>query len=247
MKLSVIIPAFNEERRILPTLEKVDAYLKGQTYTSEVIIVDDCSTDKTFSVVKEFIAARPTWRLFKNAQNLGKGASVKHGMLAAKGEFRLFSDADLSTPIEEVEKFFPYFDAGPDGRAAYDVVIGSRRVKGAQVAVRQPFMREAAGRVFSRLVRLLTLRGFVDTQCGFKMFTAQAAENIFFKETINRFGFDVEILYIAIKIFGYRVKEAPVVWMDSIFTRVRLLQDSSRMFVDLLRIPWNDLRGLYRK
>ncbi len=238
--LSIIIPCYNEERRIGDTLRKVDHFLQNQHFLSEVIIVDDGSRDQTQALVQKFIEEKPSFRLIKNEVNLGKGGSVKKGMLLARGEVRLFSDADLSTPIEEIIGFLKLVKE-------FDVVIGSRRVKGADVRVRQPILREGAGRIFSLLVRLLTLRGFIDTQCGFKMFTSQAAVDIFSRQTINRFGFDVEILYIAVRRLNLKVKEAPVQWFDSPFTRVRLFQDSLNMFMDLLRIRLNDWAGTYSK
>ena len=239
IRLSIIVPAYNEATRIGPTLQKIFAYLARQSYAAEVLVVDDASTDKTADAVEKILSGKAHCRLLRNEKNIGKGGSVRRGMLEAQGELRLFSDADLSTPIEEVEKFFKQVPP-------FDVVIASRRVKGCNVAKRQPVMREASGRVFSLLVRLLTLRGFIDTQCGFKLFTAKAAEDIFRRQTINRFGFDVEILYIAKKM-GYRIKESPVTWFDSPDTRVRFLRDATRMFLDLLIIRWNDVRGLYTK
>lgn len=236
--LSIVIPAYNEAGRILAALEKIEAFLKQQAYSAEVLIVDDCSSDKTVDVVKKIITSRPNYRLLMNQVNTGKGASVRKGMLAASGRFRLFSDADLSTPIEEVNKFLELIKS-------YDVIIGSRRIRGARVAVRQPIFREGAGRIFSVLVRLLTLRGFIDTQCGFKLFNAQSAQEVFKRQTIERFGFDVEILYIAKKL-GFKIKEAPVTWFDSPFTRVRLLRDSTQMFLDLIRIRVNGWRGRYQ-
>lgn len=235
--LSIVVPAYNESKRILPTLEKIAAYLARQPYSYEVIVVDDASTDLTPSVVMAFGARHPWFHLIINERNMGKGASVRRGMLEAKGAFRLFTDADLSTPIEELDNFFRY--APP-----FDVVIGSRRVRGSNVAKRQPIMREASGRLFSILVRLLTMRGFVDTQCGFKMFSALAADDVFRRQTIDRFGFDVEILFIAKKL-GYRVRETAVTWFDSPDTRVRLFHDAPKMFLDLLAIRVNDAQGKY--
>ncbi|MCG3205443.1 MAG: Undecaprenyl-phosphate mannosyltransferase [Elusimicrobia bacterium] len=236
MLISIIIPALNEEKRILPTLEKIAQYLNQQSYSSEVIVVDDGSSDHTPKIVQTFAQKHPRFRLIMQPENLGKGAAVKKGMLVARGDHRLFSDADLSTPIEELEKFLSY-------RA--DVVIGSRRVKGCRIEKRQPFFREAAGRIFSVLVRCLTLRGFIDTQCGFKLFTAQAAQEIFSRQTISRFGFDVEVLFIA-QLKGFRIIEAPVTWIDSPFTRVRFFRDSTRMFLDLVRIRLNHFRRRYQ-
>jgi dolichyl-phosphate beta-glucosyltransferase len=237
--LSIIIPAYNESQRILPTLETIKAFIDKQSYSVEVIVVDDCSTDKTRDIVGAFVAGKNNFTLTANTRNLGKGASVKKGMLIARGAFRLFSDADLSTPIDEVHKFFTLLEN------SHDIVIGSRRVKGANVVKRQPIYREASGRVFSVLVRLLLMRGFLDTQCGFKMFTATAAQSVFPKLTINGFGFDVEALYIAKEMQGLKIKEAPVSWFDSPNSQVRLWRDATRMFTDLLRIRWNRLCGRY--
>jgi dolichyl-phosphate beta-glucosyltransferase len=237
--LSVVIPAFNEETRIGPTLENVFSYLSAQSYSFEVIVIDDCSTDATVSLVQKYFSNKSQGKIICNEKNLGKGASVKRGMLAAQGKFRLFSDADLSTPIEEVGRlvtFIPPFDA----------VIGSRRVKGARINKRQPLLREAAGRIFSLLVRLIALRGFIDTQCGFKLFTAESAKKIFSLQKIEDFGFDVEILYIATRLLGYKVKEAPVVWVDSPNSRVRVIKDSLKMFGDILKIRFIHVSGQYK-
>ncbi len=235
--LSIIIPAYNESKRILPTLEKIEKFRQLQSYTTEIIVVDDASTDGTSDVVETFIADKPFFRLVRNEKNIGKGGSVQRGMLLAEGAYRLFSDADMSTPIEEVQKFL--------GLKYVDVVIGSRRVTGAHLAKRQPVLREAAGRIFSVLVRFLVLRGFLDTQCGFKMFTGAVAEKVFRRQTIMRFGFDVEILFVAKKI-GCEIREVGVHWEDSPFTRVHLFRDSTAMFLDLLRIRRNDAKGRYK-
>lgn len=235
--LSIVIPAYNEEVRILPTLETIRSYLDQQTYSWEVLVVDDCSRDRTRGLVAGFVEKNKKFTLLTNDRNLGKGAAVKKGMLKAHGSFRLFFDADLSIPIEEIDRFFAEIKN-------YDIVIGSRRVAGAVLIKRQPVVREASGRIFSVLVRLFTLRGFLDTQCGFKMFTAKAAQAIFPKLTIERFGFDVEALFIAKK-RGFKIKEAPVRWVDSPQSQVRLWRDASRMFLDLFRIRLNNWRNLY--
>lgn len=232
--LSVVIPAYNEEARILPTLDKINLYKQTCGYPVEVIVVDDCSQDRTNEVVRHYIADKPDFRLIKNEFNSGKGASVRAGVAESDGRYVLFSDADMSTPIEEVGKLM---DALKDN---YQVAIGSRRLKGAHLIQRQPILREAAGRVFSVLVRFITLPGFLDTQCGFKIFTREAAREIFRRQTIEGFGFDVEILYIAVKKLGLKVKEVPVIWMDSPATRVRMFRDSTLMFLDLIRIRVHD-------
>jgi len=259
--LSIIIPAYNEAGRLIPTLEQAETFVKAQSYPIEVIVVDDGSKDDTYATALNFVSGRENFKLIKNPSNLGKGAAIKKGMEAASGALRLFSDADLSTPLEEIHKFISYLepkdvrpgdnrsgDSQPAGNypADYQIVIGSRRVKGARVAKRQPFYREGAGRVFSFLVRIFLLGGFLDTQCGFKMFTAEAARNIFPRLTINRFGFDIEILFVAQKIFGYKIKEAPVTWYDSPSSKVRLAKDSLQMFLDIFRIRWRWLKGKYR-
>ncbi len=236
--LSIIVPAYNEGARLGPTLEKIAAFTSRQSFSSEIIVVDDGSTDGTRALAEAFAAKNKNTVVAANPGNQGKGAAVKRGMLLARGKWRLFTDADSSTPIEFVNTFFPLADSG------YDVVIGSRRVRGADVAKRQPFYRQGSGNIFSVLVRLLLLRGFIDTQCGFKLFSGAAAELIFPRLTIDGFGFDVEVLYIAVK-RGLRVKEAPVRWIDSPYTHVHLVRDAAKMFTDLLRIRLNDKLGKY--
>lgn len=235
--LSIIIPAFNEETRLLPTLEAIEAYRISRPFVSEVLVVDDCSIDNTSGVVTRFAEKHDGYRVFRQPFNQGKGAAVRAGMLATTGAYRLFTDADNSTPIEQADSFFPFFDGSADG-TKYDVVIGSRRVKGARLARRQPPHRELSGRIYSLLVRALVIPGFLDTQCGFKMFSARAADGIFPLQTIPGFGFDIEVIIIAIKRLGYRVKEAPVLWIDSSPSQVRLLRDSVGMFRELLKLCW---------
>lgn len=246
--LSIVIPAFNEAKRLGPTLEKVEAFRKNQSYSTEVILVNDHSSDATLSVMESFVKTCPGYYIINNRVNFGKGFSVQQGMLTARGQYRLFSDADLSTPIEEVNKLLPFVNPAMDPafpvNKKLDIVIGSRRVKGAQIEVRQPIHREAAGRMFSYLVRLLVVRGFLDTQCGFKLFNARAATDVFRCVTIPGFGFDVELLFIA-KRKGYTVMEAPVVWVDSPESTVRLGRDATQMFMDLLLIRWRNFWGAY--
>lgn len=226
--LSVIIPAYNEELRLAESLPVVLDYLRAQSYTWEVLVVDDGSRDGTSRVAEE-IGQGSACRVIRNEPNRGKGYSIRRGMLEARGQYRLFSDADLSTPIEELEKFWPQVEAG------YDVVIGSRAVEGSQLVVRQAFYRELMGRVFNLLVRVMLVGGIRDTQCGFKLFTARAAEKVFREQSLEGFAFDVEILVLARR-HGFRIREVPVRWINSPATKVSALRDSVRMFADLVRI-----------
>jgi len=235
VRLSLVIPAYNEKKRIGGSLRRVAAYLGRQSYEFEVIVVDDGSTDGTASIVT---ASLPTARLISYTPNRGKGHAVKTGMLQAQGAYRMFYDADGSTPIEELEKLWPRFDDGAD------VVIGSRSLPESDVRVRQHWVREYMGRTFNVFVKLLVLRGFVDTQCGFKGFTAKSAEILFSRQTRNGFSFDAELLYIAKK-HGQRIDEIPVRWLNSPASSVKTITDSLRMLRDLLVIRLNDLTGKY--
>jgi dolichyl-phosphate beta-glucosyltransferase len=246
IRLSIIIPAYNEDTRLTETLTAIDSFLNRTSLPGEIIIIDDASQDATSQVVKDFIGLKKNIHLIRNEINVGKGASVKQGMAMAQGDYCLFTDADNSTPIEEVEKFLAVMNS-PDGTGnGIDVAIASRRISGALLAKRQPFYRELSGRIFSLMVRLLAFQGFLDTQCGFKMFTRDAATKIFPLQTLRRFGFDVEVLYVAIRRFHLRVKEIPVTWTDSPNTKVRLFRDSVAMFFDLITIRWNDIRNKYK-
>jgi dolichyl-phosphate beta-glucosyltransferase len=226
--LSVIIPAYNEEQRLGESLPRIFEHLASQPYTWEVVVVDDGSSDATREVAQQLGEGYPC-RVLRNEPNRGKGYSIRRGMLEAKGAFRLFSDADLSTPIEELDKFWQHVDAG------YDVVIGSRALEQSDLVVRQAFYREWMGRVFNLLVRTMLVGGIHDTQCGFKLFSARAAETIFPKQTLSGFAFDVELMVLARK-HGFKIKEAPVRWINSPASKVSAWRDSTRMFLDLLRL-----------
>ncbi|HSF32117.1 MAG TPA: dolichyl-phosphate beta-glucosyltransferase [Candidatus Tectomicrobia bacterium] len=238
MYLSIVIPAYNEEPRISKTLQTVCAYLKQQPYPAEVIVVDDGSGDATADTVTPFCGGVPPVHLLHNGWNRGKGFSVRRGFLHAHGEYLLFSDADLSTPIEEVEKLLAALQ-GP-----CSVAIGSRALPASRVEVSQPWYRQSMGRFFNALVQALAVPGVQDTQCGFKCFRREAALAICQRMTSERFGFDVEMLYLARRL-GYLIHEVPVVWRNSPQTRVHALRDSLSMCWDLLRIRWNDGRGRY--
>ena len=240
MRLSVIIPAYNEEKRLYNTLKEIDKYLLGQNYDSEIIVVSDGSTDKTANVVREAMKTIKNLRLIDNKQNKGKGFVVRQGMLEAKGEFRLFTDADNSTTIDHIEKFWPYFEEG------FDIVIGSRVVKGAVLDPPQSWFRRQTGRAFRLLTNIFTgLWEIKDTQCGFKCFTKRSVEDIFPRCRIDRFSFDVEMLVIA-KLLGYKIKEVPIRWVNDPHSKVKL-KNMVKMGLDLVKIKANLIKGLYEK
>jgi len=239
--ISIVIPAYNEDQRLPSTLKTVLAYLRtGEWSFTEVVVVDDGSSDDTAAVAERFHGDDPSVRLLKNPGNRGKGYSVRHGMLEAKGDWVLFSDADLSAPIAELEKLL---------RVARErdasVVIGSRALDRSLIGVHQSVFREQAGRVFNLMMRLLTGLPFWDTQCGFKLFSAAAAREIFRRQRLDGFGFDVEALFIARKL-GLRTVEAPVRWDHVEGTKVSMITDSLNMFLDLIRVRVNQVRGRYR-
>ena len=227
--LSVVVPAYNEEGRIGRTLAGIRGYLEGRPYASEIIVVDDGSLDRTAARAEEALRGMPGARVLRRSVNRGKGFSVREGVLAARGAFILFSDADLSTPIEELDKFWPLIDEG------CDAVIGSRALPGSDIRIRQNPVRELMGRTFNLFVRLLLFRGIPDTQCGFKLFRRTAALDLFTRLRTPGFGFDVEVLYLC-RTAGYRVGQVPVVWRHSRPSRVRLVRGAAGMLGELLRI-----------
>jgi dolichyl-phosphate beta-glucosyltransferase len=239
LDLSIVIPAYNEHERLPQTLDRIFSYLHAQLYRAEVIVVDDGSSDRTAAVVSDFREKFPQLRLLSNSGNRGKGFSVRHGMLEARGEIALFSDADLSTPIEEADKLLAAIrDKG------YDASIGSRAVDRSLIEVHQSFVREQAGIFFNRMVQLIVGIPISDTQCGFKAFRSERARIIFEQQRIERFGFDPEILFLA-QHHGLRVAEIPVRWSHDDATKVNVLSDGIRMFLELILIRWNALRGIY--
>jgi len=235
--LSLIIPAYKEAERIEKTLDTIFAYFSATNYDAEVIVVDDGSPDNSVDVIRNAFAKRPASakkveaRMVELGTNAGKGAAVRAGMLDGTGAIRIFTDADLSTPIHEVEKVIRAIE-----NEKFDVVVGSRALEGRKlVKVHQPIYREMMGRFFNMLVQVFVLRGIKDTQCGFKGFRGEAAEKLFSKQKVMGFSFDVEILYLAKK-DNYKIKEVAVEWYNDERTTVGALSDSARMFFELLRI-----------
>lgn len=234
--LSIIIPAHNEETRLPASLEKVLAFLRSQDYAAEIVIVENGSSDRTPEIARLAAERHPHVRWLQEHQ-AGKGLAVRSGMLAAEGEYRFICDADLSMPIEEVTRFLPP-NAPP-----YDVAIASREVPGA-IRYDEPAYRHWIGRAFNWLVRVITLPGLQDTQCGFKCFRAEVALDLFPDQTILGWTFDVEILFLAMR-RGYRILEIPIPWYYNPGSRVRILRDSAHMLSDLFRIRLNAMRGRY--
>ncbi len=242
IKLSIVIPAYNEERRIGETLDKFIAYLDTQAYGWEIIVVDDGSSDQMVSLLnKQYIEQGNSdcIHLVTYEANKGKGYAMRMGVQAAKGTFILVSDADASTPIDDIEKFWPRFDDGAD------IVIGSRAMVDSDVQVRQPLYRQSMGRIFNLLLRILRLTRFKDTQCGFKAIRNSCVDTVFSRMTIDGFGADCEMLLIADK-FGYTVEEVPVRWLNSIDTRVHPVFDSMDMFFEVLSVRLKSIMGKYR-
>ena len=237
--LSVVIPAYNEEARLPATLTKVADYLTTANLSFwEVLVVDDGSTDGTAAAVESFSKQRSGIRLLRNPGNRGKGYSVRHGMMTGRGAWLLFTDADLSAPIEELEKL-----AAAVTRENADGAIGSRGLDRSLIGVHQPAFRENAGKFFNTVMRLATRLPYKDTQCGFKLFRQDAAERIFRRQQLERFGFDVEILYIARKL-NYKIVEVPVRWNHVDGSKVGMAQGIDG-FVDVLRVLKNSASGRY--
>lgn len=235
---SIVIPAYNEGARVGATLERVLAYVDSRGWDAEIIAVNDGSRDNTAEIIRRHSLENPRLSLLENPGNRGKGYSVRNGMLHARGEILLFSDADLSSPIEESEKLFAALQQGAD------IAIGSRWLQSHLQTQRQPFYRQAFGRIFNLMLRFTLGLRFKDTQCGFKAFTRKAADAIFSRQQIERWGFDPELLFLAKK-FDFKVAEVPVAWAHSEGTRISPLRDGTRMFLEMLKIRWNALTGKY--
>jgi glycosyltransferase involved in cell wall biosynthesis len=250
--ISIIIPAFNEQVRLPDTLRRIEQYLLDSDWDfHEILVVDDGSTDGTFDVATAFANGNPNIRVLRNPGNRGKGYSVRHGMLEARGAWRLFSDADLSTPIEELEKlWYAVANGGMQScasgnvRGNDEIAIGSRALDRSLIGVHQPGYRETMGRLFNVVMRAVTGLPISDTQCGFKLFRADVAEQIFSRQTLERFGFDAEVLYIAFR-RGYGIAEVPVRWNHVEGSKVGML-NGLHAFGELAEIRLNALRGRYR-
>lgn len=234
--LSVVIPAFNEARRLKSTLHDITRYLSSLNEDSEIIIVNDGSTDNTEQLIRNFMADLDDMVRFKIQllyihlkQNQGKGAALKKGILETSGQYVLFMDADNATNIREISKLMPFVES------TYDIAIGSRNIQGAVILKHQPYLREKMGKIFNKIVRLTTVRGFIDTQCGFKLFRKKAAHAICAESKINGFACDVEMLYIAKKM-GYKIIEVPITWEDNPDSRIQMFSNSVSMLKDVLRI-----------
>jgi len=239
--LSIVIPAYNEYLRIGTSLEKIRQYLESKNVASELVVVDDGSHDQTPVLLREAGARFPALRVLRNEPNQGKGYSVRRGVLGARGEFVLFTDADLSAPIEETDKLLAALAS-----SGADAAVGSRALQRELVGVHQPWFREYAGRGFNLLVRLFTGLSIRDTQCGLKLFRRSSTRRAFELQRCKGFGFDPELLFL-IQRLGGKVVEVPVRWYDNPATKVRFLRDSSTMFLDLIRLRWRAWTGQYSR
>ncbi len=240
MTYSLVIPAYNESNRIRPTLDEILRYIGAQCWDAEVLVVDDGSRDDTADIVREYSREHPQVQLVQNPGNRGKGYSVRNGMLRARGDICLFTDADLSSPIAEAKKLFDAIRQGAD------IAIGSRWLEAELQTERQPIYRQLFGRIFNLLLRVVLGLRFKDTQCGFKAFRREAAQRIFPLQRIARWGFDPELLYLGRRM-GLQTVEIPVVWAHCEGTRLHPFRDGARMFADVVRIRWNALTGVYNR
>ena len=237
--LTIIVPSYNEELRLPSSLNLIADYIAKSGRSTEVLVVDDGSKDRTAAVAEEFRSRIPLLRVVPNGENRGKGYSVRHGMQEARGEIVLFTDADLSAPIEEADKLLAALKD-------HDIALGSRALDRSMIEVHESPFREFAGIVFNRIVRIVLRLPFVDTQCGFKAFRRARCKVIFDQQRIERFGFDPELLYLA-RHHGLKAVEIPVRWAHSPATKINMMRDSIQMFLDVFTVRWNALLGRYRR
>lgn len=238
LSYTIIIPAYNESQRIAASLDKIIAYTSEQQWMTEILVVNDGSRDNTADIVREYARTHPQVRLIENPGNRGKGYTVRHGMSQATGEILLFTDADLSSPIQESKKLFAAIQAGAD------VAIGSRWLQRELQTERQPLHRQLFGRIFNLLLRIILGLKYKDTQCGFKAFTRKAALALFPRQRIERWGFDPELLFLSLK-YGFNIAEVPVEWAHDDRSKINPVVDGFKMFVEMLKIRWADLTGKY--
>jgi dolichyl-phosphate beta-glucosyltransferase len=238
LSYSIVIPAYNESERLRASLEKIVAFLAEQGWPAEVLVVNDGSRDNTAEIIRQFAARYSFIRLIENPGNRGKGYSVRNGMLQATGDLVLFTDADLSAPITEAPKLFAEIANGAD------VAFGSRWLVAKMQTERQSIMRQIAGRMYNILMRLILGLKYKDTQCGFKAFNRRAIETIFTRQHIERWGFDVELLFLAKK-FRMKIVEVPVEWAHDDRSKINPLLDGIKMFSEMVSIRWNSLTGKY--
>ncbi len=256
--LTVIVPAYNEERRLEPSLERFGAFMAEQAFEYELLVVNDGSQDNTVGVLEKCAEGHDNWRLLENPGNRGKGYSIRHGVAESRGDLVLFTDADFSTPMEELYKLLPYVVSEPPQgsveapavpeaeRGAYQVAIASRGLPGSELDRHQPWWRELGGRMSGLAIRTVLpgLWGIRDTQCGFKLFRGDVAREIFALGRIDRYGFDFEVLHIA-RLRGYRIKEVGVVWRHVEGAKVSVLRDYPRTLLELSRVRWYSWTGRY--
>jgi glycosyltransferase involved in cell wall biosynthesis len=235
---SIVIPAFNESQRIIETLDKILAYITEQRWDAEIIVVNDGSRDNTADIIRRYSRDYPLIRLLENPGNRGKGYSVRHGMMEAKGDVLLLSDADLSAPIYEAPKLFRAIEEGAD------IAVGSRWKDRRTQTVRQPIYRQITGRIFNLLLQTILGLPIKDTQCGFKAFTRHAAESIFPPQRVERWGFDAEILFLGKK-FNFKIAEVPVEWANDLRSKINPIRDGFSIVWDMVRVRSYSLRGMY--
>ena len=236
--LSIVVPAYNEEARLPDSLAAIAAWMDARRLDAEILVVDDGSRDRTAEIAAEALRGR-RGRVLKNGENRGKGYSVRHGVLEAAGRFILLTNADLSTPITEYDKLAAFVRDHD-----LDVAIGSRALPGSDVQLRQGLVRQSMGRIFNRIIRMMTGLTLQDTQCGFKLLDRERTRPLFEKMVVDRFAFDVELLFLCRR-FGLSVREVPVIWRNAPGSKVSILGDPLNMLLDVLRVRWRFRRGLY--